>query len=316
MAKKDQRYLRLGTNIKSLRNARGETQTELADSIGLNNENGRRRKPGQEPGPSKSTISQYETGKRTPERDILVRIAKHFGVTENELLQGDYSNLGKMPDPPTNNLEYNKAVYEMMFPLVCTPEALKNSHFNEAYKIHENLFFEFLDFRGYSVDRAKECKKIYELARGEGVIEAAANQLWLIMFEGFFSAICTPKLTEDIYDYDTKRLSLKDVLNSVLPSFDDIYSTSYFDTSTNIASFLEEHEADMLADILILRKSKKYRDLGDYYLAFRHMFGLLNNSLTKEMNFTVGNEMLLTFTCFGNKYGQRWFDFAETLDTK
>lgn len=62
----------LGEKIKNMRVARGMYQIELAHALHV----------------SKSTVAMWETGKRTPDIDMLTRIAEFFGVTTNELLNG------------------------------------------------------------------------------------------------------------------------------------------------------------------------------------------------------------------------------------
>lgn len=63
-------YCSFGENLKKLRKGRGMTQSELGGKIGL----------------SKAVISKYETGLGYPSFDVLIRIAKFFGVTTDYLL--------------------------------------------------------------------------------------------------------------------------------------------------------------------------------------------------------------------------------------
>lgn len=63
-------YCSFGENLKKLRKGRGMTQSELGSKIGL----------------SKAVISKYETGLGYPSFDVLIRIARFFGVTTDYLL--------------------------------------------------------------------------------------------------------------------------------------------------------------------------------------------------------------------------------------
>ena len=63
-------YCSFGENLRKLRKGRGMTQSELGGKIGL----------------SKAVISKYETGLGYPSFDVLIRIAKFFGVTTDYLL--------------------------------------------------------------------------------------------------------------------------------------------------------------------------------------------------------------------------------------
>ncbi|MBR6595549.1 MAG: helix-turn-helix transcriptional regulator [Oscillospiraceae bacterium] len=63
-------YCQFGENLRKLRKGRSMTQSELGGQIGL----------------SKAVISKYETGLGYPSFDVLIRIARFFGVTTDFLL--------------------------------------------------------------------------------------------------------------------------------------------------------------------------------------------------------------------------------------
>ena len=65
----------LAKNIQSLRTAYGETQLELALSIGIESPN---------------AIANYEKGARSPKLEIRKKMALHFRITEDELLHADF----------------------------------------------------------------------------------------------------------------------------------------------------------------------------------------------------------------------------------
>lgn len=60
----------IGTRIKDLRNARRMTQAEFVERINV----------------TKSTVSAYENGTRFPSYDVLIRIARLFKVSTDNLL--------------------------------------------------------------------------------------------------------------------------------------------------------------------------------------------------------------------------------------
>lgn len=63
-------YCEFGENLRKLRKGRGLTQSELGGQIGL----------------SKAVVSKYETGLGYPSFDVLIRMAKFFGVSTDYLL--------------------------------------------------------------------------------------------------------------------------------------------------------------------------------------------------------------------------------------
>ncbi len=62
--------------LRELRRQRGITMKELGNAFGL----------------AESTISQYETGKRQPDNETLVKFAEYFHVTVDYLLGKEQKN--------------------------------------------------------------------------------------------------------------------------------------------------------------------------------------------------------------------------------
>lgn len=60
----------VGSKLYSIRIERGETQEQVADSVGI----------------SYVSLSRYETGQRMPKMDILIRLADHYGVTVDSIV--------------------------------------------------------------------------------------------------------------------------------------------------------------------------------------------------------------------------------------
>ena len=71
--------------IRELRKNRNLTMKELGNIVGL----------------AESTISQYETGKRQPDNEVLLKMGEFFGVTVDYLLGSNFStnflNIAPMP---------------------------------------------------------------------------------------------------------------------------------------------------------------------------------------------------------------------------
>ena len=62
-----------GARLRALRRQHGETQPELAKTLGL----------------SRSAVSMYESGEREPKYELLTQIAAHYGVELDWLLGRD-----------------------------------------------------------------------------------------------------------------------------------------------------------------------------------------------------------------------------------
>ncbi|MBQ4258382.1 MAG: helix-turn-helix transcriptional regulator [Clostridia bacterium] len=63
----------MNNRIRALRKAQGLTLKELGAIVDL----------------AESTISQYETGKRQPDNETLLRLGKYFGVSIDYILGGE-----------------------------------------------------------------------------------------------------------------------------------------------------------------------------------------------------------------------------------
>jgi transcriptional regulator with XRE-family HTH domain len=79
----------LGEKIKNMRVARGMYQIDLAQALNV----------------SKSTVAMWETDRRTPDIDMLTRIAEFFCVSTNELLNGRKVNV-KLDEEESNDEQY------------------------------------------------------------------------------------------------------------------------------------------------------------------------------------------------------------------
>lgn len=287
-------YSQLGVNIKKLRTSLGETQSDLLFAIGSKK------------GSSPSTISQYETGKRVPQRETIAKIAKHYRVTEEELLSGDFSSLEKISLNYLNDKKKVKDVLDDFFPLVESEHAQKNSDFREAYKLHIELYNQLIE--KFYLDDVKydKCVKLYRRAIEVGNLEACANIVWWNMLIAFIFTYTTPIMYENPTRFRGEKLTVKEaVRNGILPLFDIQTDEIENELQEIRKEFIEETEIETIVHIYKLKHSKEYSELGDYYLALRHKFGLVTTSLSDETNILIGNQMLFEFALMQNPYAKR-----------
>lgn len=71
----------IGENIKSLREARGLTQAQLGDAVGV----------------SDKAVSTWESGKREPRMGVVEKLAVFFNVPKSVLLFGDGDRFHRLP---------------------------------------------------------------------------------------------------------------------------------------------------------------------------------------------------------------------------
>ena len=75
----------LGQKITNLRKARGMTQEELSEAIGV----------------TRQTISKWELDTSTPDLDYLCKLCDLFGVTADYLIRPEKETVETAPPPPT-----------------------------------------------------------------------------------------------------------------------------------------------------------------------------------------------------------------------
>ena len=111
---------KLGNNIKNLRKSFGETQLELALAIGVDSPN---------------TIGNYEKGKRFPQPDIRKKIAAHYRITEDELVNSTFSGK-RVKSIIFDDPEKLSEMTLVMLPIVESKTALTNEKFKTGYEAH------------------------------------------------------------------------------------------------------------------------------------------------------------------------------------
>lgn len=282
-------YYKLGLNIRALREAFGETQVQLAKAVGL--------KDGK-------SISNYEVGERTPERDILLEIAKHYRITENELIYGDFTGIKIISDIPITDKEYQKYSLEKMLPIVKSEKALKNVDFREAYEIHKRMCASLSDNGTIQTetDTLDRCINLYEKARKQGVVEAAANSLWWIMLFGFVVSFVSPKLLE-MHDSDSLTLDafLKEGFLRSLSS-----DSEKKQWELERLEYVKDNLQEVLLNIYILKENKEYTELADFYIALGYLLGFNIGDKSEELCAAIGIEMMNLFSILGNPYADQF----------
>lgn len=279
---------KLGKNIKHLRSIHGETLQELGEVVHFRN----------------TTIKNYENGARLPAPETLQALAKHYGTTVDELLHSDLSELG----PIEFSIDGSEGIVKMMeilFPLSCSDNALKNTSFKKGYDSCSRILDAFSHNEGISERIISECYEAFEQATDDSEIpEAIANRIWLI-----FVLWCQiideemMKATESLL-YPRKNT----------PPF----AKAYLNAKTNESEEIKKKRQDFINDfddiivelIKALKSSLNLAELADYYLALRYVVSMIDTGLSSEMNTAVGMQMMLSFLQLGNPYALRFVEMS------
>lgn len=280
--------MRLGANIRGLRTAFGESQEELGAAIFV----------------EKNTVSYYESGKRAPSKETLSAIAKHFAVSVDDLLFGDYGFTEKL----RFELNYFWRNIRIFLPIISSDAALSNQFFRKTFESHSAMYDKLEEphedaFRDM-LEPLFGCLDNYLAITDENcTVEAAANylSLWYLLL---MLVKATPMLLINrpafIVNIAKEYHEVKEAVDEIDSSFED-----------ESAAFLQELEDEEAKEIVVrmirtVKRSKNYSDLADYYLALQYTWNLVDNDLGYGVNQRVGLEMMHSFKTVENKYAKRY----------
>lgn len=289
---------KLAQNIKNIRLAHEETQDDLAIAINV----------------TKSTISQYENQKRTPYLYELMAIAHHYKLSIERLIYGDYSTKFLDDEIYVYEERTKKLLWETLFEMVVTDQALKNEHFRKAYKYHFEIHRELCSDSGNpNLDNIPKCQELYQLAAKDGVVEAVVNQLWFPMFfvVAISSQVCRLR-KNDVYSINNQKMPpvSKLIKTDTLPSVDDLDDTELYEHKYEA---IKDFRLEIYSLIRTLKQSDvtKYRHLADYYIALLYRHDCMTDSLSPEESYAIGSELLTLGRIMENPYAER---YLQTFD--
>jgi len=72
---------------------------------------------------------------------------------------------------------------------------------------------------------------------------------------------------------------------------------------------IREFNKEVLPYIRILSLSSQWSDLAHYFLSLRFFTGIINNGLSRDLNRTIGMEMMQSLMITKNKYARRIVKF-------
>ena len=282
---------RVGRNIKDLRKAHGETQEELGRFLNVEG----------------NTISMYESGKRQPDLDMLQKIASRYGRPLDEFVRADFSSVDLTEVSLT--WESIASSFEIMFPIACSDEALKDASFAEGFNIMSSILAELKQGTG-TVARSIFIKALDAYAKSFDELEteeSAVNILWLIyVLYALLPDEHSLKLGEAIlYGKANGSKFIKSyLLNKNMPDTKNEANKKLYSSDMN--GFIVEC-------MRFLKGSSKYAGLADYYLALRYIIGLVDTDFGQDLNKSIGMEMMLSFLSLGNPHAFSYVEYSLTI---
>lgn len=279
----------LGINIRSLRKAYGETQEQLGQVLNV----------------EKNTISSYETGTREPSKDTVREIAKHYMISTEELLHSDLSLINKIQIDKDAFWKY----IDIVIPIASSEKALENPHFRKAYDAHKDFYDELRQVSLDKIDNVDVCLEEYTevLEDEESGAMAAANIIgleYLLLMGIKASAVVMKEQPAALMQVARKDKKTRKLIENPNPSLES-------DAEEIMAEFHNEESEEIMSQLLTtVKRSKEWSDLGDYYLALRYMWNLVDNDLDWGFNQRIGVEMLNSFASVNNIYAARFLIYS------
>lgn len=285
---------RLSKNIKSLRKLMGETQEELAYSIDLD---------------SKSAVANWESGANKPSPENLKKIAAHYRVTVEQLLDGDFSTdfsllkfLNKISEDETDDLLVSMI---SLFPIIVfKDEEELYPRLVDARELHKQFLERLVNEDDSFYDYLLKTMEVYEeIIKNSNCISAKANSFGL-----FFFLILLVKMNIELEGIDDAlEIKNKNRRNKEIKRFisEVLLSRSINCSDTLNSIMFENYYEYLLEEIKVLKGYKRLFELGDYYYCLFYLFELVDNELGTAVNTQIGLALLSDLSIMKNRFIKR-----------
>lgn len=279
---------KLGANIRSLRMAFGETQEQLGEAIFV----------------EKNTVSYYENGKREPNKETLIAIAKHYSISVGELLHSDLTEIGTIT---VDQNAFWKNI-DIIFPIISSEKALSNENFKKAFDAHKEFYDQLHKRNLDGIDKLDICEGGYQAAmEDDGIeVEAAANiiALWLL-FMTFIKVVPESLKNQpaSLRQVAARDEETRKVIEDIDPSFEADMKEILGEINT------EELKNEISQMLTVVKKSRAWTDLAYYYLALQYLLNLVDNDLGQGYNQRIGGEMMHAFFSVNNQYAAHYLEY-------
>ena len=273
-------------NIRLLRKSWGQTQDDLGTALGFGS----------------TTISNYESGSRTPDATTLDTIAAYYGISVDALIHEDLSHI------PLKTIQITwegvVTLLEKLLPVIPLDKSHADPYFLKGYERIKRIQNSIrqsggLVFRSTILDAFDDFGK--SLAE-YSTIESVANILWLL----FLLYMLLPdehaiKAGEAIMNGQgsKKDFSKKYILKGANPTSQE--------NLTRKQDYAADQHDGVIEFIKTLKETPEYSALGDYYLALQYILGMVVNENTADLNQQIGMEMMNAYLELGNPYALVYF---------
>ena len=286
--------IEIGKNIRALRNGFGETQEDLGNILGR----------------GKTAISMFESGERQIDNKDIQKIAFHYGIPIDALLNGDFSNFKINKAFFTNENLYLYMVDS--FPYVCSEKAMKDPCFVQGYSMTEDIMVEIGNTGTFLTDKYDDAIEAYCISLYKSKTKESAVNLLCLVYSNIVSL------------YDELEGKFADTVVDGMSS-DKKFLPKYLlknenDVDGKAEKFIKEYAKGIQDDVFDFirqaKRAKKYAEIADYYLALGYVCGLFDTEYGEIFNKGIGSMMMHSFAKLGNKYAIKYLEYLTKAYTK
>ncbi len=284
---------KLAANIRSLRKIYGETQEKLAEILNV----------------SKSSVSMFETQDRYIDIEYIEKIAKHYMIPVEELMYGDFSDIGKISIDETI---FNQHINEL-FPILVCKAALENKHFKKAYEHQKGFYDAYKSLDSDWVEKACISMEEYIDAYEDEAIKTEVSANFLGLWTLFMGSIkIWPLVLQNRYATFTHIAEhnriIRDYVNDINPDIEKVFQEliDEIDSDEEIKEFIIKCKST-------LKHSEHNSDIADYYIALQYLFGIVDNDMGFEQNHCFGEELLCEYALLGNNWALAYLEVNKEI---
>ena len=128
----------------------------------------------------------------------------------------------------------------------------------------------------------------------------------MFLFSSIFNEASVKQVKDFLLkDKKSKKEISSFVLNIVLPSFND--------NEIKTPQFKRDINELFLYLIEILKETRKYSKVADYFFALRYMFNLVDNDYDYATNQLIGSELITGLSRLNNPYAKRFIEIQKKV---
>ena len=278
----------IAANIKALRKYYGETQKQLREALG---------------GYEKATFSSYETGARTIDMDTLSKIAAHYFVPVEALINEDLTKIN-------DNLELNPRFIlenlDVFFPISHMETEEHSTGFVTAVTLQERIYAALKagpDVASECIpdDAIDTCLDTYAglFDNPKVRMESMANFLSLFFLyktvaESFVSVL---RETDKVTDPTIKTYTRLPGITELKQLFESKSAREEFENRFRAVNSDDNNKMVMFM-LRELRQVSQWSDLSYYFVALQYFLGLAEGQSFAKRDLN----MMYEFACLHNPY--------------